>query len=84
MIQEKKYVKDGTRKMVSPTCFKNVARTYARVPYSILELMIVHFKSVRLEKISMTLDNLVEMMSLTCFEKFVVGTQAWLPYSFPN
>ena len=60
---------------MSPTCFENIARTHARVSYSILRLMIVHFESVRLKKMSMTLDNLVKMMSPTCFEEFVVGTQ---------
>ena len=69
---------------MSPRCFENIARTHTRVPYSISGLMVVRFGSVILEKMSMTLDNLVEMMSPTCFEEFVVGTQAWLPYSFPN
>ena len=69
-------MKLGTEKMVSLTCFENIARTHARVPYSIPELMVVHFESVRLEKMSMTLDNLAKMMSPVCFEEFVVGTQA--------
>ena len=32
--------------------------------------MVVHFESVRLEKMGMTLENLVEMMSPTCFAFF--------------
>ena len=32
-----------------------------------LVLMVVHFESVRLEKKSRTLENLVEMISPTCF-----------------
>jgi len=54
--------------MVSPTCFKNHSWTHARVPYSISGLMVVHFELVRLEKMSITLENLVEIMSPTCFE----------------
>ena len=48
--------------------FEFVAQTHARVPYSISGLMVVHFESVRLKKMSMTLEILVEMMSPTCFE----------------
>ena len=44
------------------------ARTHARVPYSSPVLMVVHFESVRLEKMSRTLENLAEMMSPTYFE----------------
>ena len=33
-----------TVKIVSPTCFENVAWTHARVSYSILRLMVVHFE----------------------------------------
>ena len=44
--------------------------------------MVVHFGSVGLVKMSITLDNLVEIMNPTCFEEFIVGTQAWLLYSF--
>ena len=43
-------------------------QTHARVPYSSPGLVVVHFESVRLEKMSRTLENLVEMMSLTYFE----------------
>ena len=49
-----------------------VALTHARAPYSSPRLMVVHFESVGLEKMSMTLEILVEMMSPTCFEEFVV------------
>ena len=52
---------------MSPSNFAIAARTHARVPYSSPILMIVHFKSVRLEKMSRTLENLVKMMSPTCF-----------------
>ena len=41
----------------------DVARTHARVPYSSPGLMVVHFESVRLKKMSRTLENLAEMMS---------------------
>ena len=52
---------------VSPSDFD---LTHARVPYSTPVLMVVHFESVRLEKMSRTLENLVEMMSPTCFAFF--------------
>ena len=65
-VLEEKYVKFGTEKMVSLTCFENISQTHARVPYSLSGLMVVHFESVRLKKMSMTLNNLVEMMSPTC------------------
>ena len=42
--------------------------THARVPYSSPELMVVHFESVRLKKMSKTLENLAEMISPTYFE----------------
>ena len=45
------------------------ARTHARAPYSSPVLMVVNFESVRLEKMR-TLENLVEMMSPTCFAFF--------------
>ena len=54
--------------IVSPSDFAIVARTHARVPYSFLGWLVVHFESVQLEKMSMTLENLVEMMSLTYSE----------------
>ena len=67
--------------IVSLSDFKFVAQTHARVPYSIPGLMIVHFESVRLKKMSMTLEILVEMMSPTCF-KIVAQFHKRLPYSF--
>ena len=63
---------------------KFVARTHARALCSSSGLMVVHFELVGHKKMSMTLEILVEMMSPTCFEEFIVRTQAWLPYSFPN
>ena len=54
--------------IVSPSDFGIAARTHARVPYSSPVLMVVHYESVRLEKMSRTLENLVEMMSPTYFE----------------
>ena len=53
--------------IVSPSDF---ARTHARVPFSSPVLMVVHFKLVRLKKMSRTLETLVEMMSPTCFAFF--------------
>ena len=41
--------------IVSPLDFAIVAQTHARVPYSISVHMVVHFESVRLEKMSRTL-----------------------------
>ena len=49
---------------VSPSDFD---WTDARVPYSSPVLMVVHFKLVRLEKMSRTLEILVEIMSPICF-----------------
>jgi len=43
--------------------------------------MVVHFESVRLKKMSMTLEILVEMMSPICFE-IVAQFHERLPYSF--
>ena len=68
--------------IVSLSDIEFVTQTHARAPYSSSGLMVVHFESGGLEKMSMTLENLVIMMSPTCFEEFVVGTQAWLLYSF--
>jgi len=48
--------------------FVITARTHARVPYSSLVLIVVHFESVRPEKMSRTLENLAKMMSPTYFE----------------
>ena len=56
--------------IVSPSDFAAAARTHARVPYSSPVLMVVHFKPVRLGNMSRTLENLVEMMSPTCFAFF--------------
>jgi len=53
--------------IVSPSDFASAAKTHARVPYSSPVLMIVHFESVRLEKMSRTLENVVEIMSPTYF-----------------
>ena len=55
---------------VSPLDFAVAAWTHARVPYSSPVLMVVHFEVGRLEKMSMTLENLVEKMSPTCFAFF--------------
>jgi len=63
-------------KIVSLSDIEFVARTHARAPYSSSRLIVVHFKSVGLKKMSMTLENLVEMMSPTCLEEFVIWTQA--------
>ena len=43
--------------------------------------MVVHFQSVRLEKMSMTLENLVEMMSPAYFEIITLFHKR-LPNSF--
>ena len=51
--------------IVSPS---DCARIHPRVPYSSTVLMAIHFEAVRLEKMSMTLENLVEMMNPTYFE----------------
>ena len=56
--------------IVTPLDFVIAARTHARVLYSSPVLMVVHFELVRLEKISRTLEILVEMMSPTCFAFF--------------
>ena len=56
--------------IVSPSDVVIAAQTHARVPYSSPVLMVVHFELVRLEKMSRTLENLVEMMSPTCFVFF--------------
>jgi len=53
--------------IVSPSDFLIVAQTHARVPYSNPVLMVIHFESVRLKKMSRTLEILVEMMSPTYF-----------------
>jgi len=53
--------------IVSPSI---TTRTHTRAPYSSPVLMVVHFKSMTLEKMSMTLENLIEMMSPTCFAFF--------------
>jgi len=56
--------------IVSPSDFAIAARTHSRVPYLSPVLMVVHFQLVRLEKMSGTLENLVEMTSPTCFAFF--------------
>jgi len=56
-------------------------RTHARVPYSSPVLMVVHYELVRLEKMSRTLENLVEIMSPTFFE-FVASFHNRLPNAF--
>jgi len=55
-------------KIVSPSDFAIAARTHARVLYSSPVLMVVHFETMRLEKMSMTLEKLAEMMSPIYFE----------------
>ena len=51
-VLKKKYVKLGSGKMVRPIYFENIARTHVRVSYSISELMVIHFESMRLEKMN--------------------------------
>ena len=53
--------------IISLSDFAITAQTHARIPYSSPVLMVVHFESVRLEKLSRTLENLVEIMSPTYF-----------------
>jgi len=64
--------------IVSLSDIEFVAQTHTTSP----GLMVIHFESVRLEKMSMTLEILVKMMSPTCFEEFIIGTQVWFLYSF--
>ena len=59
---------ENCHEIMSPSDFAIAARTHARVPYSSLVLIVVHFESVGLEKMSRTLENLVKMMSPTYFE----------------
>ena len=54
--------------IVSPSDFAIATQTHARVPYSSSVLTVVHFESVRIEKMSRTLESLAEMMSPTYFE----------------
>ena len=61
--------------IVSQLDFEFVVQTHARVLYSIPGLMVVHFESVRLKKMSMTLETFVEIMSPTCFEIVAVVSQ---------
>ena len=65
---EEDFGNDG--EIVSPSDFAIAARTHARAPHSSPVLMVVHFESVRLKKMSRTLENFVEMMSPTCFAFF--------------
>ena len=67
--------------IVSLSDIEFVTQTHVRAPYSSLGLMVVHFELVRLEKMSMTLENLVEMMSPTYFE-FIVPFHNRLPNAF--
>ena len=67
--------------VMSPLDFAIVARTHARVPYSFPRWLVVHFESVRPEKMSMTFEILVEMMSPTYF-KIVALFHKRLPNSF--
>jgi len=67
--------------VVSPSDLAIVTQTHARVSYSFSRWMVVHFASVRLEKMSMTLEILVEMMSPTYFE-IVALFHKRLPNSF--
>jgi len=67
--------------VVSPLDFTIVARTHVKFSYSISILMVVHFESVRLENMGRTLENLIEMMSRTCFE-IVALFHKRLPNSF--
>jgi len=62
-VMEKKCLKLGSEKMVSLTCFEIVSRPYARVLYSFPGPMVVHFKKVRLERMSLNLEVLVDMVS---------------------
>ena len=57
---------------MSPSDFAIAALTHARVPYSVSVLIVVHFESVRQEKMSRTLENLAEMMNPTYFEIVVI------------
>ena len=50
--------------IMSPSNFVIVVRTHTRVPYSIPVWMVVHFESVGLKKMSMTLDNLVDEFNM--------------------
>ena len=54
--------------VVSPSYSATVARTHAKVPYPFSGWMVAHFESVRLEKMSRTLENFIEMMSPIYFE----------------
>ena len=65
--------------IVSPSDF--ATQTHARVPYSSSGLMVAHFGSVRLEKMSRTLENFLKMMSPTYFE-IVALFHKRLPYAF--
>ena len=66
--------------IVSPSDFAITARTHGRVTYS-SPVMVVHFESVRLKKMSRTLENLVEMISPTYF-KIVALCHKRLPNAF--
>ena len=68
-------------KIVSLSDIEFVAQTHARAPYSSSGLMVVHFELVRLKKMSMTLENLVKMLSPIYFE-FVAPFHSRLPNAF--
>ena len=74
------YFRNGGE-IVSLSDIEFVAQTHARALYSCLGLMVVHFELVRLKKMSMTLKNLVEMMSPTYFE-FIAPFHNRLPNAF--
>jgi len=63
-----KYVKLGSRKMMSLTCFEIVVRTNARVSYSFPGLMVFHSELVELKRMSMNLEIMVDIVSPIRFE----------------
>jgi len=67
--------------IVSQSDIEFVAQTHARAPYSNPGLMVVHFELARPENMSMTIENLVEMMSPVYFE-FVASFHNRLPNAF--
>ena len=66
-------------KILSPTSFEIVARTYARVPQSILRWMFDHFEDVGLSK---TFENTGELERPTYSEIVARPLTGWLLYSF--
>ena len=59
--------------IVSLSDIEFVAQTHTRAPHLSPGLMVVHFESVGLKKLSMTLDNLVEMMSQHVLKNLLLG-----------